>query len=618
VTATYGRLGYEHGPAGKPGRWIITNLAPHVAMAFKRLFPRVAISATNIVLNSSDDVCADLQWFMLRYPLETVHAEELERGAQRARDRLAERDRILLPDWTPGEILGFKPGKAPYLYQSQAAQITLNNGGLLLGDEVGLGKTVSAATVLVTGAPLPAAVVVQPHIADQWASKLREFTTLRVHVIKRSTPYTLPAADVYVYGYSKIAGWTDYLKDGLIRTVIYDELQELRHGTDTDKGKCCSIVSAKAEVKMGLTATPIYNYGDEMHTIMGYLNPDLLGSREEFLREWCGSGLKVSDPDALGSYLRSTGWFLRRTEDDPTVDRSMPPPNIIDFPVAWDSGDAAAEDDLIRTLAQSVMSGSFMEAGRAARELDLKMRMMTGIAKARAVAAYVRLLLRGGTDRVLLVGWHRDVYGIWQKMLADYEPLLYTGSESAAAKAFTVSAFTEGRCRVMFMSLRSGVGLDGLQHNCHDVVFGELDWSPQVHHQIIGRLRRPGQAQQVNAHYLHTDQGSDPVLIETLGVKSDQSRGVIDPGAGPAVKVSDDSRIKRLAQFVLDQAPGHEEHACHFCGAPAMPEPQHIVPLDAADEYEPGPERDALFGPDNLWWLCGEHAAGLRSWQETD
>jgi hypothetical protein len=87
-------------------------------------------------------------------------------------------------------------------------------------------------------------------------------------------------------------------------------------------------------------------------------------------------------------------------------------------------------------------------------------------------------------------------------------------------------------------------------------VFGELDWSPQVHYQVIGRLRRPGQPDQVTAHYLHTNEGSDPVLLETLGIKSDQSRGINDPGVVQAAKVSDDSRIKRLAQHVLATSPG--------------------------------------------------------------
>ena len=140
-----------------------------------------------------------------------------------------------------------------------------------------------------------------------------------------------------------------------------------------------------------------------------------------------------------------------------------------------------------------VLSGDFVEAGSAARELDLKMRQMTGIAKARSVAAYVKLLLRE-SPRVLLAGWHRDVYAIWRDELAAFNPTLYTGTESAAGKARSVEAFTTGDSRVMMLSLRSGAGLDGLQQHCRDVVFGELDWSPQVHYQVIGRLRRRGAA----------------------------------------------------------------------------------------------------------------------------
>lgn len=228
----------------------------------------------------------------------------------------------------------------------------------------------------------------------------------------------------------------------------------------------------------------------------------------------------------------------------------MQPANIIDWEVDYDQAAADDEAALTRMLAQTVLTGSFVEAGRAARELDLKMRQMTGVAKARPVAAYVRMLLKDA-PRVLLAGWHREVYSIWERELAEFSPVLYTGSESAAGKGRSVEAFTTGDSRVMMISLRSGVGLDGLQHHCQDVVFGELDWSPQVHYQIIGRLRRPGQRHQVSAHYLHTNGGSDPVLLETLGIKTDQSRGITQPGKDAAERFTDDSRIKRLAAHVL-------------------------------------------------------------------
>jgi SNF2 family DNA or RNA helicase len=544
---TYGKLRYSV----QAKAWGVADASPHVAMAFKRLFPRIPQEATVFVLSDTDEVRADLEWFMQRYPFEHQEHERIAEGANRIRRRLEERDKILLPDWKPGEVPGFLPGKQPYVYQSQAARIAVNNEGMLCGDDVGLGKTITALAALTMGAPLPAGIVVQPHLATQWQKRIREFTSLSCHIIKGRTPYSLPAAEVYIFKYSNILGWVDFLKDGFLRSVAFDEIQELRHGGNTSKGVACAIAADAAQFRMGLTATPIYNYGDEMHAIMNYVRPGLLGERHEFIREWCGMGRIVNDPDGLGSYLRDTGYFLRRDENDPAVDRSMPPPNVIDWEVAWDDDAAADEEAVMRMLAQTVLRGDFAESGRAARELDIKMRQITGLAKARSVAAYVKLLLRDH-ERVLLAGWHREVYGIWQKALAQFNPVLYTGSETTAGKDRSAEAFIKGKARVMFISLRSGIGLDGLQHNCNQVVFGELDWSPQVHHQIIGRVRRPGQRLQVDAHYLHTDGGSDPVLMETLGVKADQSRGINDPGQQQAARFTDDSRIKRLAQYVLD------------------------------------------------------------------
>ena len=531
-------------------RWRIRELAPHVAIAFKRMFPRVPVTSTEIAISDTDEVRADLHWFMSRYPLDHDCWDDLDAAVDRLAWRMAERERILLPTWAPGDVPGFVEGKSPYLYQTQAATVAVANGGMLLGDDVGLGKTISAIATLLLGAPLPAAVVVQPHLAGQWKKRFEEFSSLRVHVIKGRAIYDLPQADVYIFRYSNVAGWVDVIKSGMFRSAIYDEIQELRHGAATDKGIACTKVSAKAEFRMGLTATPVYNYGDEMHSVMEYIKPDLLGDRYEFLREWTGGGKQVSNPDALGSYLQDTGYFLRRTEDSPAVDASMPPINTLEWEIDHDMAAVAGEEEITRQLAQTVLRGSFTEAGRAARELDMKMRQLTGIGKARAVAAYVALLLKD-SERVLLAGWHREVYDIWRQALAPFNPVLYTGSESAAGKQRSVDAFTTGDSRVLMMSLRSGAGLDGLQYYCNEAVVGEFDWSPQVHYQFFGRLRRPGQEKQVNGHYLYTNWGSDPVVLEMLGIKADQSRGINDPGVAPKLRVSDESRIKLLAQHVL-------------------------------------------------------------------
>ncbi|MXP24788.1 ATP-dependent helicase [Altererythrobacter indicus] len=548
-----GRLAFE---TGRPGRWVVADLQPHVAIMFKRLFPRVEQAKTELTLVDNDEIRADLEWFTSRYPLKTEHAGLLAEGRERIERQRADRERILLPDWEPTDLIGFRSGMKPYRYQAQAAQIAVNNGGLLLGDDVGLGKTITTFATAVFGAPLPMAIVVQPHLADQWKKRAEEFTHMRVHIINGRAPYNLPEADLYIFRYSNIAGWVDVFAQGVFKSVVWDEIQELRHGAATAKGAASLTLRDNARFRLGLTATPIYNFGDEMHAVADFIRPGLLGDIYEFRREWCSWGKAVKDPDALGAYLRSTGYFLRRREDDKAVDAALPPPNVLDYPVAFDQQDVEREEEIIKSLAMTVLKGAFTEAGAAARQLDLRMRQLTGIGKARSVAAYVKMLLRD-SERVLLTGWHREVYSIWQKALSEFNPVLFTGTESTAGKKRSMDAFTNGDSRVMMISLRSGAGLDGLQHHCNDIVFGELDWSPQVHHQLIGRLRRPGQKRQVNAYYLHADGGSDPVLMEMLGMKADQSRGINDPGMAMVARHSDDSRIKKLAEYIMKGEVAH-------------------------------------------------------------
>lgn len=221
--------------------------------------------------------------------------------------------------------------------------------------------------------------------------------------------------------------------------------------------------------------------------------------------------------------------------------------------IDYDEAAVAKVDDLARKLAMTVMTGSFVERGQAARELDLRVRHATGVSKARYVAEYVKMFLENG-ESVLLAGWHRDVYDIWLKELEAYRPCMYTGSESPTEKDEAKKRFISGESKVMFISLRSGIGLDGLQEKASIIVFGELDWSPMVHEQVIGRLHRDGQANQVTSIYLVSDSGSDPVMVDLLGLKASQAKDVVDPLLGPSKQYTDESRIKRLAESYLNRS----------------------------------------------------------------
>lgn len=563
MTRTYGQL------ARGDGVWGI-RAEPHVLIRLKRLFPRLAQNRSGVVtIKDTLEVARDLEWFTARYPL---RMDEITAAYLRA-----EADQHRATETAIGDILagqrtlsvGFRePARTPRAYQLQAADITLAAGRLLLADDVGLGKTFSSLLVLREPAALPALVVTLTHLPWQWLEELRKsLPWLHGHIVTKGAPYN-PATqrgsggispDVLIMSYSKLAGWADHLA-GLVNTVIFDEIQELRRGAESAKGSAAYRVADKAAYRMGLSATPVFNYGGEIHNIMGALAPDALGTREEFLREW-GSGeygmarhAAVKNPAALGTYLRDQGLLLRRTRKD--VHREIPEPVEVEQPVDTDHAtieQVAADVAQTARILLGETEATNTERFQAAGEVDWRMRQATGLAKAPYVAEFVKLLLES-EQRIVLFGWHRDVYDIWLDKLAAHHPVLYTGSESPQQKARSAEQFKGGQSRVLLMSLRSGAGLDGLQDWCSVAVFGELDWSPEIHRQCTGRLHRDGQESTVIAYYMVSDDGTDPLMAEVLGIKKQQAEPIRDPELPLFTSLTPSTdRARALAAAVLDR-----------------------------------------------------------------
>lgn len=585
MSRTYGALALS----ADKSTWLMHSIEPQVAIRLKQNFPRISKTETSrFVFKNTASTCADLRWFLLRYPLRMTPVDEalLEGGKQLFDTSQAELDRIMLPEYRPPSFVGLREGQIIRQYQGMVPEIVARRKALLLGDGVGLGKTYSAGATLLMSEARPAAVVVQTHLQRQWAQKLTEFTTLRVHMIKVTKPYPLPPADVYIFRYSQLAGWVDFFAEGFFKSATYDEIQELRTGAVSAKGQAAKVLSDNAEFRLGLSATPVYGYGIEIWNIMRCLDDTVLGDANEFAREWAADDKKVKDPEALGSYLREQHVMLRRTKKD--VGQFVPPVNRIVEVVDTDEKEIDKIRELASALAMRVLTGSFHERGQASRELDLMARQATGVGKARSVAAYVRILLEAN-EPVVLFGWHRQVYEIWLEELADFKPVLYTGSESPSQKDSAKKAFLDGHTNLLIMSLRSGAGLDGLQFRCSTAVFGELDWSAGVAEQCIGRLDREGQPDPVTAIFLNAEDGSDPPMIELLGVKAAQASGIVDPGLIQEPRTSDDSRVKMLARQFLDKrgikavAEYEKAHAQDVEFKPVAPA---VVAQQAAMEFE--------------------------------
>lgn len=75
--------------------------------------------------------------------------------------------------------------------------------------------------------------------------------------------------------------------------------------------------------------------------------------------------------------------------------------------------------------------------------------------------------------------------------------------------------------------------------------------APELHGCPKHRVCAPGDGQGSKRSLKRLVGGSDPVILDMLGIKTDQSRGINDPGAAAKPRTTDESRIKMLAEHVL-------------------------------------------------------------------
>ena len=172
---------------------------------------------------------------------------------------------------------------------------TAYKGGLL-GDEMGMGKTIQAVSLIMSDHPAmnPTLVLVPPVALMQWSNEIREYTNGKLKVLichasnkeaKNLTKKAIRSYDVIVMSYNTLEsmyrkqekGWTrgeDIVKqDSPIHSVtfhrlILDEAHSIKQRT-TGVAKAC--FALKGKYKWCLSGTPVQNRIGEFFSLLRFL-----------------------------------------------------------------------------------------------------------------------------------------------------------------------------------------------------------------------------------------------------------------------------------------------------------------------------------------------------------
>lgn len=249
----------------------------------------------------------------------------------------------------------------PYNYQKLGVMFAVTNGyGMLLADEMGLGKTLQAITYcefLRTKGKAEKCLIITPaSLKYNWPIEIEKFTDAPYVVIDSKYPderiaqWLTEDAFFYVANYEIVLedlfGGREYkikktdspevrerkerlaqnaamrqrvlagVRKRLWDVIVVDEA----HGIKNPVSKRTKNIKAlNGKFRMALTGTPLDGRLEELHTVMGFVAPGLLGSRTKFLdryaeRDFFGAITGYRNVDQLRALIRP--FFLRRLKKD--------------------------------------------------------------------------------------------------------------------------------------------------------------------------------------------------------------------------------------------------------------------------------------------------------------
>jgi len=395
----------------------------------------------------------------------------------------------------------------------------------ILADDMGLGKTLQTiAHVLaekVSGRlDRPTMVVTLTSLVGNWQREIARFAPgLRVIVYhgadRHAVRAELASYDVVISTYPIVARDREDLSTLPLHLVVLDEAHAIKN---------CNAQASEAVRRLDtrhrlcLTGTPIENHLGELWSLFDFLNPGLLGTREEFTTHFRGPIEDRSDRvrlQALRDCVRP--YILRRTKD--AVAPELPRKTQLVKPIELDGKQrelyesirVAAHAEVRRHIRERGFAGSaiaVLDALLKLRQVCCDPRLVSGDAAREVVGSAKLDTLLELLDHSLAEGRRILVFSQFARMLGLIsEALLARGVRHVSLTGHTpdrqkpVDAFQQGKADVFLISLKAGGA--GLNLTGADtVIHYDPWWNPAAQAQATDRAHRIGQTKPVFVHDL--------------------------------------------------------------------------------------------------------------------
>ena len=409
--------------------------------------------------------------------------------------------------------------------------------GGILADDMGLGKTVQTLAHLLIEKQQghlhkPSLIVAPVSVLGNWQQEIRRFAPelglLILHGAKRKESFAaIDSADIIIIGYPLLLLESEMLLEREFCFVILDEAQTIKN----PQAKVSQVARAlRAEHRLCLTGTPIENHLGELWSLFDFVQPGLLGERQQFERHYRTPIENGGDTKRAAALSRRIQPFLlRRTKD--AVARDLPPKIQIVEPIELDDRQRDFYDGI--RLGQHRRVRAAIEQQGLARSyitvLDalLKLRQaccdprlvnpdaqMQGIPSAKLdwLATTLPELIAEGR-RILLFSQFTSMLWLIETVVKDLSIPYCVLTGETRRRTELVKEFQAGGVSLFLISLKAGG--TGLNLTAADtIIHYDPWWNPAVEAQATDRAHRIGQDKPVFVYKLIAQRTVEEKIIQ--------------------------------------------------------------------------------------------------------
>lgn len=445
-------------------------------------------------------------------------------GAGRVEVEEAEFTIPALPDLDAGLTSNLKRTLFPF--QSTGVAYALKKKRLIIGDQMGLGKTTQAIATIDIAKAFPCLVICPSSLKFNWQREWETVTHRRCIILNDrirnncTKYYETGMAQVFIVNYESLKKYfveainkpadkplrLNHIKFNskrdLFSSIIIDESHRVK-SAKTQQSKLTKGICEGKEYVLALTGTPVVNKPVDLISQLGIIGRmEEFGGYNAFTKRYCSGYNEASNLKELNYKLNLTCYYSRKKsevlKDLPAKIRQVV---YCDIDANHREEYNLAESDLV----------AYLETfkGFTAEQIDKSMRgeVMVRITKLKNISARGKLddvysfiddVLENG-EKLVVFGNLKEVIGRIKSRYPD--ALTITGDDTIPMRQTAVDMFQNNPKHQLILCSIFAAGVGITLTASSRVAFVELGWTAAVHDQCEDRCHRIGQNDSVQCTY---------------------------------------------------------------------------------------------------------------------